>query len=161
MKSITLHPQQTDNKKSPTERIFEYSFPSGKGGLMCLHVDSRGRERVELYRHDAGIHFLIGKDDKGEGTLTRVDGPYTTHRCYITMAIGNDPSNVIPLLDGMATAPNAADYMHPYLPTATYTSSKPDGESRYLLTWETTNQYWNALLAHMLGSRLILAIEPA
>ena len=47
----------------PTERIIEYSFPDGSGGLISLFVDSDGNPRVDLYRHDTNVQIVVGKAD--------------------------------------------------------------------------------------------------
>lgn len=43
------------------ERIVEYSFSNGKGGLIAFSLDDQGRPRVELYRHDPEVVIVTPK----------------------------------------------------------------------------------------------------
>lgn len=50
-----------DKYHAPGERIVEYSFPNGVGGLISLRTLDDGRTLVHLYRHDSTVEISIGK----------------------------------------------------------------------------------------------------
>lgn len=44
-----------DRYHAPNERIVEFTFPSGKGGLISFRLNANGAEVVEVYRLDDEI----------------------------------------------------------------------------------------------------------
>lgn len=44
-----------NNAAAPNERIIEFSFPDGTGGLLSFRTLDNGTNVVEAYRVDAGI----------------------------------------------------------------------------------------------------------
>ncbi len=48
-----------DRYHLPTERIVEFSFPSGQGGLISFRVMPSGTDIVEIYRIDNGVHVFM------------------------------------------------------------------------------------------------------
>ena len=61
-----------DAYSRPHERVIEFTFPSGKGGLISFTTitldDGRTEERVNLYRVDPGVRLIMpGRID---GTTT-------------------------------------------------------------------------------------------
>lgn len=47
-----------DRYHANTERIVEFSFPSGEGGLISLRTLHDGTPVVEVYRSDPNVHVL-------------------------------------------------------------------------------------------------------
>lgn len=63
-----------DSYSMPSERVIEFTFPSGKGGLIRLHEattdDERQESRIEIYRIDPGVRLLM---PGGYDVLTTLD----------------------------------------------------------------------------------------
>ena len=57
--SISRHAQQ--RHASPGESLFEFSFPSGRGGLISLSTNAEGEDVVNWYRVDSGIVFVASQ----------------------------------------------------------------------------------------------------
>lgn len=49
-----------DRHHGPTERIVEFSFPSGTGGLISFRTLRDGTDQVEVYRHDQNVRVSGG-----------------------------------------------------------------------------------------------------
>ena len=48
----------------PSERIIEFSFPDGSGGLISfLPANGARKNRVDVYRIDKSVKVLVGKAD--------------------------------------------------------------------------------------------------
>ena len=51
-----------DHYSSNGERIVEFSFPNGLGGLISLKQDDQGRASIQLYRLDQDIMVRVPSD---------------------------------------------------------------------------------------------------
>lgn len=49
-----------DKYASGSEKIIEFSFPDGTGGLICFFA-GENENRVDIYRLDKGIRVVVGK----------------------------------------------------------------------------------------------------
>lgn len=49
-----------NNYAAPGQRIVEYSFPNGKGGLISFDLDNEGNARVDLYQQDPEVTIRVG-----------------------------------------------------------------------------------------------------
>lgn len=49
-----------DKHHAANERIVEFCFPDGTGGLISFGVSKNGKKRVEIYRCDEDIEVLAG-----------------------------------------------------------------------------------------------------
>lgn len=50
-----VSPCVADRHSGSGERIAEFTFPDGSGGLISLRTDREGRNIVEVYRADPSI----------------------------------------------------------------------------------------------------------
>lgn len=164
----TMHRQAWG--KQNNECIMEYSFPSGKGGLLALNTKADGTDTVELYRHDDGIAFTIGAIEKNGGRIQPIvdvapHPPITHHACYVETTDARIDEIVVPLdtirrtLVGYTTAPDAIK--HDIKPNMTDVPDTTTSTWEFLITWECTNQEWGALLILLLGNRRVKTIRPA
>lgn len=56
--SVTLR-CPADRSAFPGQRIIEFSFPDGSGGLMSFATDGQGRPTIAVYRHDDPIVVAV------------------------------------------------------------------------------------------------------
>lgn len=45
----------------PNERIIEFTFPSGEGGLISLRTTHEGASVVDVYNYDRYVQVLVGE----------------------------------------------------------------------------------------------------
>jgi hypothetical protein len=55
--SVTV-PCVADHYHAPAQRIIEFTFPSGNGGLISFSTKADGTDVVEVYRHDRGVRVV-------------------------------------------------------------------------------------------------------
>jgi hypothetical protein len=48
-----------DQHHLPGQRIIEFSFPGGAGGLMSFATDAKGRPTIAVYRHDPAVIVAV------------------------------------------------------------------------------------------------------